>query len=72
MSETNQDTPTEIPTEQQQKSELSINDLHSLRAVIDLASSRGAFKPAEMMAVGQAYSKLANFLDSIQTTTTGQ
>lgn len=45
--------------------ELSVNDLHSLRAIIDLASSRGAFKPSEMVAIGQAYTKLSGFLEEV-------
>lgn len=44
---------------------LNINDLNTLRAIIDLASSRGAFKPAEMVAIGTAYNKLNNFLEQV-------
>lgn len=51
--------------EQQQSSELTINDLSALKAIIDLASQRGAFKPTEMVAVGQTYTKLAAFLDNV-------
>lgn len=51
--------------EQQGSADLTINDLGALKAIIDLASSRGAFKPNEMMAVGQTYTKLANFLDNV-------
>lgn len=42
---------------------LTLNDLNALRAIIDLASSRGAFKTNEMIAVGQAYTKLDSFLN---------
>lgn len=49
--------------------ELSISDLHSLRAIIDLASTRGAFKASEMAAVGQAYNKLNNFLEEVTKST---
>ena len=45
--------------------ELSINDLNAMKVIIDIASSRGAFKPNEMMAVGQTYTKLTNFLDLV-------
>jgi hypothetical protein len=45
--------------------DLTINDLQSLKVIIDLASSRGAFKPQEMVAVGQTYTKLATFLDTV-------
>jgi hypothetical protein len=45
--------------------DLTINDLQSLKVIIDIASSRGAFKPNEMVAVGQTYTKLSTFLDTI-------
>lgn len=48
-----------------QSVELTVNDLHSLKTIIDVASARGAFKPAEMTAVGQTYTKLTSFLDEI-------
>jgi hypothetical protein len=51
--------------QQAQASELTINDLNALKAIIDLASQRGAFKPTEMVAVGQTYTKLAVFLDNV-------
>jgi hypothetical protein len=45
--------------------ELNINDLNAMKVIIDIASSRGAFKPNEMVAVGQTYNKLSAFLDSV-------
>jgi hypothetical protein len=45
--------------------ELTISDLAAMKSIIDIASSRGAFKPAEMMAVGQTYTKLTTFLDTV-------
>jgi hypothetical protein len=45
--------------------ELTISDLAAMKSIIDIASSRGAFKPAEMMAVGQTYAKLTAFLDTV-------
>lgn len=45
--------------------ELTINDLNSMKVIIDIASSRGAFKPNEMMAVGQTYTKLTAFLEVV-------
>lgn len=45
--------------------ELNINDLAAMKMIIDIASSRGAFKPAEMMAVGQTYNKLTAFLNAV-------
>ncbi len=44
--------------------ELSLQDLGTLVQIIDLASQRGAFKPAEMTAVGTTYSKLVGFLNN--------
>lgn len=45
--------------------ELTINDLISLKSIIDLASSRGAYKTIEMVAVGQAYARLFAFVDHV-------
>ena len=59
----------EVAQEEQEATQtsegLNINDLNTLRAIIDLASSRGAFKPTEMTAVGTAYTKLNNFLEQV-------
>lgn len=49
----------------QTANELSINDLAAMKTIIDIASSRGAFKPNEMVAVGQTYTKLTAFLDAV-------
>jgi len=48
-----------------ESTDLTINDLNALKVIIDIASSRGAFKPNEMVAVGQTYTKLATFLDTV-------
>jgi hypothetical protein len=45
--------------------ELTVNDLNAMKVIIDIASSRGAFKPNEMVAVGQTYTKLTTFLESV-------
>ena len=58
-------TPTEQPQPEQQSSDLTINDLNSMKSIIDIASSRGAFKPNEMVAVGQTYTNLTTFLEAI-------
>jgi len=47
--------------------ELSIQDLQALKTIIDVASQRGAFKPNEMVVVGQTYTKLEQFLAAIPT-----
>jgi len=51
--------------EQQQPAELTVQDLQAIKAIIDVASQRGAFKPNEMMTVGQVYTKLEMFLESV-------
>jgi len=48
-----------------QGSDITIQDLQSLKAIIDVASQRGAFKPTEMVSVGQTYVKLDNFLTAV-------
>jgi hypothetical protein len=45
--------------------ELNIADLNAMKQIIDIASARGAFKPNEMIVVGQTYSKLTTFLDAV-------
>lgn len=45
--------------------QLTINDLAAIKSIIDVASQRGAFKPNEMVVVGQTYNKLVEFLDSV-------
>jgi len=62
--ETNVQQPAEA-AQQQESNDLTINDLNAMRTIIDIASSRGAFKPNEMVAVGQTYNKLSAFLDTV-------
>jgi len=50
---------------EQNSNELTINDLQAMKVIIDIASSRGAFKPNEMVAVGQTYNKLESFLNTV-------
>ena len=52
-------------TSEAQAPDLTIQDLQSLKSIIDVASQRGAFKPNEMMTVGQTYSKLETFLNAV-------
>ena len=52
-------------TSEAQTPDLTIQDLQSLKSIIDVASQRGAFKPNEMMTVGQTYSKLETFLNAV-------
>ena len=58
----------QVPASEAQKSDandLTINDLNAMKVIIDIASSRGAFKPNEMTVVGQTYTKLSTFLESV-------
>ena len=45
--------------------ELTVQDLGNLRAIIDVASQRGAFRAAEMAAVGSAFNRLNDFLNAV-------
>lgn len=45
--------------------EITIADLNLLKDVIDLASTRGAFRAAEMKEIGEVYNKLVVFLDAV-------
>jgi len=48
-----------------QAPDLTVQDLSALKAIIDVASQRGAFKPNEMTVVGTTYTKLENFLNAV-------
>jgi hypothetical protein len=50
---------------QEQADDLNISDLNAMKQIIDIASSRGAFKAGEMEAVGKIYNKLSNFLAQV-------
>lgn len=45
--------------------DLNISDLLALKSIVDIASTRGAFKAAELEVVGKTYNKLTSFLDSV-------
>ncbi len=45
--------------------EITIADLGLLKNIIDLASTRGAFRAAEMKEVGEVYNKLIAFLEAV-------
>jgi hypothetical protein len=53
------------PEQKAQGADLNIQDLVGLKSIIDVATQRGAFKAAEMEAVGKLYNKLSNFLESV-------
>ncbi len=61
-------TPEAQPVAEAQQSaapDLNINDLSALRSILDVASQRGAFKAAELEAVGKIYNKLNAFLEAV-------
>jgi hypothetical protein len=55
-----------------QTTDITIADLDMLRQIVDLASSRGAFKGAELSQVGEVYNKLTRFLELAVTQTQAQ
>lgn len=67
MSETktNDEIKQETSTQQPAPAELTVNDLNAIKQIIDVASSRGAFKPNEMAVVGNTYTKLETFLAAV-------
>ncbi len=56
--------PTQAAPEKE-GTELNIGDLQSLKAIIDIASQRGAFKATELEAVGKTYNRLNKFLEEV-------
>lgn len=51
--------------QEKQAPELTITDLQNVRSIIDIAATRGAFKAAEMAAVGGVFNKLDIFLAAV-------
>lgn len=45
--------------------ELTVNDLGAIKQIIDVASARGAFRPAEMVSIGTIYTRLEKFLTAV-------
>lgn len=60
-----EDQTTAVESEQSGNPDLTVQDLQALKNIIDVASGRGAFKPNEMVVVGQTYNKLEQFLTAI-------
>lgn len=46
-------------------SQITVTDLFTLKNIIDLASTRGAFKGSELKQVGEVYEKLSQFLEAV-------
>jgi|TARA_R110000851_G_scaffold9350_4_gene34881 hypothetical protein len=60
--------PVDAPTQSDNAEaapDLTIQDLATLKQIIDVATSRGAFKANELEGVGKAYNKLDTFLTTI-------
>lgn len=53
------------PQPEQAPADLNVSDLSAIKSIIDVATQRGAFRAAELEAVGKVYNKLSLFLDSI-------
>jgi hypothetical protein len=56
----------ETPPNGAQAPDLTVTDLSAIKQIIDVASTRGAFRPNEMVTVGQTYGKLEAFLNAVQ------
>jgi len=52
-------------TQQAPAAELTVQDLTAIKQIIDVASTRGAFRANEMAVVGQTYNKLESFLGAV-------
>ena len=67
MTEENKQAPATEAKEapEAQSPELTVTDLTAIKQIIDVASQRGAFKPNEMVTVGQTYTKLETFLNAV-------
>jgi hypothetical protein len=59
------ETEATAPQAEAQGPDLTVQDLQAIKNIIDVASQRGAFKPNEMMTVGQTYNKLEQFLAAV-------
>lgn len=44
---------------------ITVTDLDTLRNLIDLACTRGAFRASEVKVVGELHEKLTNFLEAV-------
>jgi len=63
-----EETPTPTPTPEAPATvdvSLTVADLRNLRTIIDIASTRGAFRGAELKSVGEAFEKLDNFVKAV-------
>lgn len=63
--QTTQHTTQQTTQQETQGPDLTVQDLQALKSIIDVASTRGAFRPNEMMTIGQVYTKLEQFLGAV-------
>jgi hypothetical protein len=49
-----------------ENTQLTLNDMISVKHLIDAACTRGAFKAHEMQSVGELYNKIIRFVDETQ------
>lgn len=57
--------PVPTPGAEQAAPDLNVNDLNAVKSIIDIATTRGAFKANELEAVGKTYNKLSAFLEHV-------
>lgn len=62
--QTTAEQPAETPAPQQEQPSLNLQDLILIAQIIQVSSTRGAFKADELANVGQLYNKLIAFLQS--------
>ena len=71
MSEEVKDQTAQTPAQEtaqaapQPGADLNISDLVALKNIIEVATTRGAFKATELEAVGKTFNKLNAFLESV-------
>jgi len=61
-----------VPNQQPEDSAITLVDLQNIISVMDLASSRGAFRGPELEPVGQLYNKFKRFVDAAAANTAAQ
>ncbi len=57
--------PEQAAVQQPQGPDLNVNDLVALKSIIEVATTRGAFKATELEAVGKTFNKLNMFLEAV-------
>jgi hypothetical protein len=55
----------EAASQQSQGPDLNVSDLVALKNIIEVATTRGAFKATELEAVGKTFNKLNTFLEAV-------